>query len=74
MVSFGSGQGRREVETGGVAALRRGFQPSDNAGLDRKAPFLDWHYIANWMTAPVTTILTNDAGISTFHPNAMSWS
>jgi hypothetical protein len=44
MVNFGSGQGRSEVETAGVAALRRGIQPSENAGLDRKAPFLAGHW------------------------------
>jgi hypothetical protein len=26
------------------AALRRGMQNSENAGLDRKMPFLDGHY------------------------------
>jgi hypothetical protein len=41
MVYFGSGQGRSEVETGGVAVLRRGFQLSENAGLDQKMPFLN---------------------------------
>ncbi len=45
MVYFGSGQGRREVETGGVAGLRRGFQPNENAGLGRKMPFVDEHLI-----------------------------
>jgi hypothetical protein len=40
MVDFGSGQGRSEVETAGVAALRRGFQPSENAGMGQKMPFL----------------------------------
>ena len=44
MVDFGSGQGRSEVETAGVAALRRGFQPSENAGLGRKMPFVDGIY------------------------------
>jgi hypothetical protein len=41
MVDFGSGQGRSDIETAGVAALRRGFQRSENAGLDQKVPFLD---------------------------------
>jgi len=43
MVDCGSDQGRSEVETGGVAALRRGFQQSENAGLDHKMPFMDRH-------------------------------
>jgi hypothetical protein len=41
MVDFGSVQGRSHIETAGVAALRRGFQWSQNADLDRKMPFLD---------------------------------
>ena len=41
VVDFGSGQGRSEVETAGVAALRRGFQPNENAGLGRKMPFVE---------------------------------
>ena len=50
-VDFGSGQGRREVETAGVAALRRGFQPSENAGLGRKMPFVDGHcWRPSWLT------------------------
>ena len=43
MVDFGTGQGRSDDETGGVAALRRGFQLSENADLDRKMPFVDGH-------------------------------
>jgi hypothetical protein len=43
MVDFGSGQGRSDVETGGVAALRRGYQQSENAGLGQKMPFMDGH-------------------------------
>jgi hypothetical protein len=38
-VACGSGQGRSEIETAGVAAHRRGFQYSKNAGLGRKMPF-----------------------------------
>ena len=45
MVDFGSGQGRSEIETAGVVALRRGFQSSENVGLGRKMPFLDGHYL-----------------------------
>jgi hypothetical protein len=41
MVDLGSGQGRREVETAGVAALRRGSQPTENAGLGQKMPFVE---------------------------------
>jgi hypothetical protein len=43
MVDLGSGQGRREFETAGVARLGRGFQMSENAGLGRKMPFMDGH-------------------------------
>jgi hypothetical protein len=43
VVDFDSGQGRRGVETGGVAALRRGFQQRENAGLGQKMPFLEEH-------------------------------
>jgi hypothetical protein len=43
MVDFGSGQGRSDFETAGVAALRRGFRKSENAGLGQKMPFLDGH-------------------------------
>jgi hypothetical protein len=41
MVDFGSVQGRSDVETAGVAALRRGFQLSENAERDQKMPFLN---------------------------------
>jgi hypothetical protein len=40
-VDFSSGQGRSEIETAGVAALRRGFQQSENTGLGQKMPFVD---------------------------------
>ena len=43
MVDLGSGQGRSDFATAGVAALRRGLQKSDNAGLGRKMPFMDGH-------------------------------
>jgi hypothetical protein len=43
MVDFGSGQGRSDVETAGVAALRRGIQQSENAGMGQKMPFLNGH-------------------------------
>jgi hypothetical protein len=46
MVDFVSGQGRSEVEIAGVAALRRGFQPNENAGLGQKMPFLVDHQAA----------------------------
>jgi hypothetical protein len=39
MVGLGSGQGRSDVETGGGAALRRGFQQSENAGLAERCHF-----------------------------------
>jgi hypothetical protein len=45
-ISFGSemadcvsDQGRSDLETGGVAALRRGFPDRENAELGRKMPF-----------------------------------
>jgi hypothetical protein len=41
MVDFGSGQGRSDIETGGVAVLRRGIQYRENTGLGRKMPFVD---------------------------------
>jgi len=41
MVDFGSGQGHSDIETGGVAALRRGIQYRENTGLGRKMPFVD---------------------------------
>jgi hypothetical protein len=44
MVDFGSGQGRSDFETGGVAALRRGFQNYENAGLSQKMLFIDGHF------------------------------
>jgi hypothetical protein len=43
MVDHGSGQGHWILETAGVAALRRGFRKSENAGMDRKMPFMDGH-------------------------------
>ena len=33
------------VETAGVAELRGGFPKSENAGRDRKMPFMDGHYL-----------------------------
>jgi len=41
MVDFDSGQGRSDFATAVVAALRRGLQKSENAGLGRKMPFTD---------------------------------
>jgi methyl coenzyme M reductase gamma subunit len=53
MVGCGSDQGRSEVETrrrslesqASVAALRRGFRPSENAELGHKTPFMDGHLL-----------------------------
>ena len=45
MVDFGSGQGRSALETGGVAALRRGYQGWENAVLGQKMLFLDGSYL-----------------------------
>ena len=45
MVDFGSGQGRRAFGTAGVVKPRRGFQKRENAGLGRKMPFMDGHYL-----------------------------
>jgi hypothetical protein len=44
MVDFGSGQGRNDFETGGVASLRRGFQNRENASLGQKMLFPDGHF------------------------------
>jgi hypothetical protein len=44
-VDFGSGQGRSELETAGVAALRQGFPRSENAGRGQKMPFMDGDYL-----------------------------
>jgi hypothetical protein len=53
MVDSGSGQGRNDFATAGVAALRQGLQNSENAGLGGwnipsflpgKMPFMDGHY------------------------------
>ena len=44
MVDFASGQGRSDFATAGVAALRRGLQRRENAGLEQKMPFLDGYY------------------------------
>ena len=41
MADFGSGQGRSDFETTGVARLGRGFQKSENAGLGRKMLFME---------------------------------
>ena len=43
MVDFGSGQGRSDLLTAGVAALRRGFIRRENTGLEQKMPFLVGH-------------------------------
>jgi hypothetical protein len=43
-VDGGSGQGRSLFETADVAALRRGLQKGENAGLGRQMPLLQWHY------------------------------
>jgi hypothetical protein len=43
VVDFVSGQGRSDLETGGVAGLRRGFPKGENAGRERKMPFMDGH-------------------------------
>ena len=45
LVDFGSGQGRSNIETGGVAALRREFQYRENTGLGKKMRSMDWHYL-----------------------------
>jgi hypothetical protein len=42
-VGWGPDQGRRMIETGGVAALRRGFQSSENADMGLKMPFPNNH-------------------------------
>jgi len=61
MVDLGSGQGRSDFATAGVAALRRGLQKSENAGLGRKMPFMDGHYlILSIITLILTHLLTNN--------------
>jgi hypothetical protein len=60
MVDFGSGQGRSEFATAGVAALRRGLQRSENAGLGRKMPFLDGHEVTIKIPGPYTMGLFED--------------
>jgi hypothetical protein len=44
-VEVGSGQGRNDFETAGVAARCQGFQRSDNAGAGRKMPFRNRHLL-----------------------------
>jgi hypothetical protein len=44
MGDFGSGQGRSELGTAGVATLRRGFQTRENIGLGQKIPFMDGQF------------------------------
>jgi len=45
MVDLDSGQGRSDFATAVVAPLHRGLQKSENAGLNRKMPFMDWHQL-----------------------------
>ena len=45
MVDFVSRQGRTKVSTGGVAALRRGQKPAENAVSGQKVPFLDGYWM-----------------------------
>ena len=45
MVGFGFGQGLKELETGGVAGLRRGFPITENAGRGQRMPLIDGHYL-----------------------------
>ena len=61
MVDLGSGQGRSNFATAGVAALRRRLQKSENAGLGRKMLFMDGHYlILSIITLILTHLLTNN--------------
>jgi hypothetical protein len=39
MVGWHPDQGHRRIETAGVAALRRGFQSTENADMGVKMPF-----------------------------------
>jgi hypothetical protein len=43
MVDCGSGQGRSDVATAGVAEATPGIAKSENAGLCRKTPLMDGH-------------------------------
>jgi hypothetical protein len=45
MVDCGSDQGCSQLETAGVAALRRGFPIGENADMGHKMPFMDEHYL-----------------------------
>jgi hypothetical protein len=40
-VDSGSGQGRRSFESTDAVRLRRGYQNGENAGPERKIPFLE---------------------------------
>jgi hypothetical protein len=64
MVDCGPDQGRSEVETTGVAALRRGFQPSENTELGRKMPLMDGHELTVQQPLyPIEATPTNRPGI-----------
>ena len=62
MVDFGSGQGRSDLKTAGVAELRRGFPKSENAGRGRKMPFMDGREIKKPPREifPGTALMTDD--------------
>jgi hypothetical protein len=53
IADFGSGQGRSDFETGGVAALRRGFENRENAGMSQKMLFPVNHH-----KSPLTSLPT----------------
>jgi hypothetical protein len=61
-VDFGSGQGLSDVETAGVAGLRRGFPERENAGRDHKMPVLIGHYLAYIIRRKEIKTLCQSAG------------
>ena len=62
-MAFRSGPGRREFEVVGLAALRRGFQMSQSAGLVQRCyRFQDKNFgKASWIKAYCNTSMTDNA-------------
>jgi hypothetical protein len=52
MVDFDSAPGPSDFETAGVRALRRECQHLENAGLGRNLPFLDGHWLTEFIKFP----------------------
>ncbi len=49
MVDFGPRQGRTKVFAAGVAGLRRGRKPAENAASGQNMPFVDGHWLLGKM-------------------------